>query len=344
MKKKISSVILSHKRVVIAFSLIIPLICLFFLTNLSRLVTASFGSPGDTSLIHACKDNRGRLIQIDPGGSCNNGETLVTFLKDVDAGSGLNITRSSSGATLSLASSNSDGWTAADETWTYASADDPSFTFTVSGDKTDKYSPGMRIKLTQTTKKYFLITSVSYSSPNTTLTVYGGTDYDLANASITNPYYSTDKAPQGFPLDPTKWTVSLAIADASQANPTSNTWYNVGGTNSQITIPIGAWTVTMKGLNHTTYNNATSHVSQAICLSTANNSCSDTEMYMVTYDGNPGSLTRDTFGSFTKYLVLTSKTTYYANLLAWVQNGTGSISSIEWTLGASYVKAISAYL
>ena len=94
------------------------------------------------------------------------------------------------------------GWTPALETWTYASADDPTYTFTISGDLTDKYSAGMRIKLTQTTAKYFIITKVAYSSPNTTITVYGGTDYDLANATITNPYYSVVKAPQGFPLDP----------------------------------------------------------------------------------------------------------------------------------------------
>jgi len=78
--------------------------------------------------------------------------------------------------------SEDDGWRAAGETWTYASADDPTFTFTISGDKTSKYSPGMRIKLTQTTVKYFIITAVSYSAPNTTVTVYGGTDYDLVNA------------------------------------------------------------------------------------------------------------------------------------------------------------------
>jgi hypothetical protein len=95
------------------------------------------------------------------------------------------------------------GWIPAGETWTYNSADDPTYTFTISGDKTDKYSAGMRIKLTQTTAKYFIITKVAYSSPNTTITVYGGTDYDLANAAITSPYYSTQKAPQGFPLNPT---------------------------------------------------------------------------------------------------------------------------------------------
>ncbi len=57
------------------------------------------------------------------------------------------------------------GWIPTDEIWIFANADDPEFTFTISGDKTSKYSAGMKIKLTQqTTTKYFIITKVSYSS------------------------------------------------------------------------------------------------------------------------------------------------------------------------------------
>ena len=49
--------------------------------------------------------------------------------------------------------------------------------------------------------KYFIITGVSYSSPSTTLTLYGGTDYDLANSAIIEPYFSMAKTPYCFPLD-----------------------------------------------------------------------------------------------------------------------------------------------
>ncbi|WP_442766606.1 hypothetical protein, partial [Mitsuokella multacida] len=111
-----------------------------------------------------------------------------------------------------------DAWIAG-ETWTYLGADAPTYTFTISGDKTSKYSPGMRIKLTQTTVKYFIIVAVSYSYPNTTVTIYGGTDYTLENAAITDPYYSMVKAPAGFPLDPAKWTVSATLSGV-QSNPT----------------------------------------------------------------------------------------------------------------------------
>lgn len=86
-------------------------------------------------------------------------------------------------------------WIPALETWTYASAT----TFTIGGDKTGKYQKGDKIKLTQTTVKYFRITNITYSSPNTTITVDGFGIYTVANASITSPYFSKADNPQGFP-------------------------------------------------------------------------------------------------------------------------------------------------
>lgn len=88
-----------------------------------------------------------------------------------------------------------DGWVPAGETWTYASAS----TFTITGDKTGKYQVGDKIKLTQTTDKYFYVVGVSYGAPNTTVTVTGGSDYTVANAAITSPYFSKVENPQGFP-------------------------------------------------------------------------------------------------------------------------------------------------
>lgn len=88
-----------------------------------------------------------------------------------------------------------DGWLAAGETWTYASAT----TFTISGDKTGKYSKGDKIKFAQSGQKYFYIIGVSYSAPDTTVTVCGGDTYSIANAAITSPYYSKSTSPSGFP-------------------------------------------------------------------------------------------------------------------------------------------------
>ena len=167
------------------------------------------------------------------------------------------------------------GWIDANETWTYASADDPTYTFTISGDLTGKYSAGMRIKLTQTTAKYFIITKVAYSSPNTTITVYGGTDYDLANATITSPHYSMVKAPQGFPLDPDKWSEQVTdTTERTQSSPTANTWYNLGSLS--LSVPIGVWNISYS-VCFAGYKAATNSVYFGVTLSTANNTQSNAE-------------------------------------------------------------------
>lgn len=87
------------------------------------------------------------------------------------------------------------GWQKDIDSWTYAS----STTLTIVGDVTTRFPVGTKINLTQTTVKYFYVVSATYGAPNTTLTLTGGSDYTLANAAITLPYYSYQATPQGFP-------------------------------------------------------------------------------------------------------------------------------------------------
>lgn len=88
-----------------------------------------------------------------------------------------------------------DGWITVSDTLTYASPT----SFTIAGvDRTSTYTKGTRIKLTQTSAKYFVVTSSSFST-DTTVNVTGGSDYTVANAAITSPYYSYQLNPQGFP-------------------------------------------------------------------------------------------------------------------------------------------------
>lgn len=247
--------LLTHKRFLFSAFIFASIVLSVFTPQLADLVKASFGSPGDSSLIHACKDNRGRLVQIDAGASCNSGETLVTWLKDVDAGSGLNITRNSSGATISLANANNDGWTSTNETWTYASTT----SFTVSGDQTAKYAKGTRLKFTQTSVKYAVVVSSTYSSPNTTVNILQNNDYSIANASITSPHYSYQASPQGYPTF-FNFSTSTSTSGTAYTNPptinhakisiigtqafVSMEWtYNAnsgGSGNSRFTIPLTA--------------------------------------------------------------------------------------------------------
>lgn len=196
------------------------------------------------------------------------------------------------------------GWIDAEETWTYASADGPTFTFTISGDKTTKYSAGMKIKLTQTTVKYFIITAVSYSSPNTTVTIYGGTDYTLDDAAISNVYYSAMKAPHGFPPDPAKWTVEVTDATTrQQTSPTGGTWYNLGNVN--ISIPIGLWDVKYSAPPLGAWSGNAFDVYITLSTSTNSESDSDFTCYVSGYGYIGANVSRD------KRLSVSSKTSYY---------------------------------
>lgn len=133
-----------------------------------------------------------------------------------------------------------DGWSDPGETWTYASATQ----FLIAGDKTGVYNIGDKIKLTQTTVKYFYIKSISYSSPNTSITVYAGSDYTLANATITSPYYSKASSPNGFPRS-FSWTPTWA---GFSVNPTGSGKISISEGNVFITY--------VSGSNGTSNNNS----------------------------------------------------------------------------------------
>lgn len=126
-----------------------------------------------------------------------------------------------------------DGWQTGSGAWTYASAT----TFTAPAADAAVMTSGDKIKLTQTTAKYFYVVSVS----GTTITVTGGTDYTLANAAITLPFYSKQATPFGFPQNFTwlpTWanlTIGNAVQDCKFSISGGKVFYRIhvlGGTTS----------------------------------------------------------------------------------------------------------------
>lgn len=83
------------------------------------------------------------------------------------------------------------GWVILNETLTYASAT----TITIAAGGASRYQKGDKLKLTQTTVKYFYVVTVA----DTLLTITGGTTHTLADAAITSPYLSRISNPFGFP-------------------------------------------------------------------------------------------------------------------------------------------------
>ncbi len=241
-------------------------------------------------------------------GTLNVGTPVMDITKD--GVSFMGRYDSDSGGAIQLYSNNiENGWIPANETWSYASADAPTFTFTVAANVTTKYSVGMRVKYTQTTVKYGIITAVSaYSGGNTTITIYGGTDYTMTSADISANFYSSQKAPQGFPLNPLKWSLFLTDANnRSQESPAQNTWYNLNSSN--IYIPIGSWKVSMS------VQLAATRASAGYCgvrnaFSTSTSSVSDLKLHL-SIDGNPVTQLGFTTVHGENYILLSSKTRYY---------------------------------
>jgi hypothetical protein len=217
-----------------------------------------------------------------------------------------------------------DGWIDANETWTYDSVDDPTGVFTVSADVTSKYSNGMRIKMTNGGNTiYGIITDVSEGGGTTTIKFLHEIDPTdsqaltlLANSAITNPYYSTQKAPQGFPLDPDKWTKEYTNTSQTTVEGGTEIWSNVPGHN--LSIPIGLWKLRYDAVLWIYGGAGPTEVKDLrgkLTLSTANNSESDKDFtsYMawlsISYKAHSiyNSLGRE------KTIALTSKTTYYLN-------------------------------
>lgn len=143
------------------------------------------------------------------------------------------------------------GWQKVSDSWAYASAT----TITVPSGAASYYAVGDKIKLTQTTVKYFYIVAVA----DTLLTVTGGSDFTVANAAITDINISKMATPIDFPArftwSPT-WTasgsmtissVSVAVAEFVITGMVVEYWlkasFTLGGTaSSQVrhTLPIVA--------------------------------------------------------------------------------------------------------
>jgi hypothetical protein len=139
----------------------------------------------------------------------------------------------------------STGWVedAESRTWSYSSADAPTYVFSVNDDMTTILSAGMRVRFKQSagTYKYAIITAVgSYSGGATLITAYFGTDYDLDNEEVTNMAYSAGKSPFGFPMNPDKWTVETSdFSNNDLSSFNTNEYVNLGS--KSITVPVGIW-------------------------------------------------------------------------------------------------------
>jgi hypothetical protein len=229
------------------------------------------------------------------------------------------------------------GWTPSMATFSYTSADSPTFVMASSADVSTNFYPAVKVRLTQdATTKYFITTA----SLITAITMYGGTDYILTSSPITNVSFSTAKAPFGFPLEPLKWTVEVDNAtDVSQTTPTNNIWYNLGSIS--IVIPIGSWQVDYSCAINPYTTGPAAGIYQQTALSTSASSVSDTSF--MSFMGAVSVMEVDGINYKRKNLFVTSKTTYYL-----IDRTISTLSGIRH-LAATYstptiIRAVCAYL
>lgn len=226
----------------------------------------------------------------------------------------------------------------------FQSADGPTFVMTVAGvDLTSRMSPKTRIQIGQTTTKYFICTGVSVAGGNTTITMYGGTDYVLANAAITTFAFSNQQSPPGFPNQAEKWTVvveDLTVRNVN--NPTALTWVNPG---VNISVPIGSWALSYDAYVTSQYNAGQGEITVSSTLSTTLNSETDRKFTAASHTGNNDN-SQDRWGvqmCRDKLLTLATKTQY--NLLLRATDSGCTYLRADGTIGGSTIlEARCAYL
>lgn len=229
------------------------------------------------------------------------------------------------------------GWLPLPVTLAYSSAAAPVFVATTSVDLTSYIGPGDKIWLVQSTSSlYFIVVGIT----STTITLYGGTLYTLANSPITAPFFSKMNSPFGFPLSPASWTISINNSSALvQTSPVSGTWYNPGTGALSVLIPAGIWQVSYQTFIEVIASSGA--VAADATLSTANNS--ETDLDFTSYEIQTDSADfGTTVNRGPKTLVLAVPTTYYLNYKA-----TGSsLTSVgnDGSRSHTIIQVVCAYL
>ncbi len=244
-----------------------------------------------------------------------------------------------------------DGWASAtDVIPTRTSADDPTYVVQFAGvDLTSKVSVGQKISWVQNgSTRYGFITALSVSGGNTSLTLYGGTDYDVDDTSthaISDVKFSSMKAPYGFSLDQDKWSEITTYTNyLSDTTMTDDTWQELDDS-VNLTIPIGKWKVHLSAAIAVEFSGG-SWQGCTSTLSTTTNSETNPEFTGVIYPYTSGTgWVRDKAHTLDNIIDLTTKTTFYLLVNPQPRNG-GSTVNVRY-YGNAYpfhIKATIAYL
>lgn len=219
------------------------------------------------------------------------------------------------GVTWDIVGHNKNSWDQLPGAYAFSAADAPTFVMTTPSDLRDFVGPGTRIRIQQSTTKYFIVTAIT----NNTITMYGGTDYTLINATISSVDFSNAKSPGGFPLSPTKWTQTLnpggVYTQDVSGEGAGSLWHNLGSLS--LSIPIGSWNVRYQ-CNRASATSSSGGGDAGIFVAIATSPTTPigetdliTQVQQSTNPALTGFLTTVASVNSEKTLSLTVKTTYY---------------------------------
>jgi hypothetical protein len=330
------------------------------------LITVSGGSPltvkevdGTPTVANVSTLTFSGLVVQDLGsGQAQVSTGSLESLSNVSAPNPSNndiLAYNSSTGNWGLSKAISDGWipyTAV--TPTLNTADDPTYVLRFANvNLTNIMGVGMRVKWVQTsTVRYGIITAISYST-DTLLTIYGGTDYDVLNTNtypISNFAYSAMKAPLGFPLQTSKWSVRVTDTTVyTKTSPSLDVWY--GRANSMdggallpmITIPIGTWVAKYACMG---YSRSTGTYCRVVTTLSSSTSTAIETDFIAVYSYNAGFNTSGQLhfngyiNCFPKEISIPTKTNYY--LL--IKTPSGDMIGVYGSLANTILEAVCSYL
>jgi hypothetical protein len=185
-----------------------------------------------------------------------------------------------------------------------------------------------------TTEMFIITAKPTYSVPNTTVTVFGGTDFGLPNATMSNFYYSMQRAPFGFPNARGKWMVeSRYKTQTNIAGVTAIAQY----AGQQLAVPSGEWRL-RTFFYMFNVSNASGHTA-SFGLSTSTSSFTEDDM-VCKNTTIVSSVASDANVALEKYITLLAMTNYY--MLN--QNGNTAVTSGLSSVQAIRIEAESAYI
>ena len=192
--------------------------------------------------------------------------------------------------------------------------------------------------------EYGVITKVELSGSDTLVNVFTPEGYGIPNETLTNPFYSTQDTPFGFPRDKGKWTVESLTGARTQSSPSAGTWYNLGGS---LSVPTGGWRLRYSTIMFA--DDVGAAIQVATTISTANNTNSLSPEWTIqsrTYKDQTSVTVHNAVPHSTEgYIDTSTITPYYLNASA-ATSGLASIvlgySGSESTY--SVIKAECAYI